>query len=569
MQSSLLRVRSPGTQAMTRLRHAGLLHSPCCGDDLYLPHIYGSYGPMTTGQWGVGTIIAERYQLLEPLGEGGMGSVWRAEHLTLRSPVAIKMLNESIAENPEMLERFMREAQSAAALRSSHVVQIFDYGVEGGSPYIAMELLSGQSLADRLTRGALSAAELSWIFAHVSKAISKAHSQGITHRDLKPDNIFIVKEGDEEIGKVLDFGIAKVTDSPLISGSTSNTRTGIMLGTPHYMSPEQARGNRTVDFRCDLWALGVIAYECLTGHLPFQSNALGDLVLKICTTEAPPPSSLCRVPAQFDAWFARANQKEPDDRFQSALEMNAALQAALRGNAVRAEFPTPPAVSGDTNRGLGGKASLGAAEAGVDSARDLVAGRLSDFVTGETQVSNHEAPHGTVSNKTTGRSVSVDVDLRSQRNRTAWYLLAAVVIGTIGAAALLATRAPDAPGELPSTSSPTVAAPPTTEGARQLAVDFEPDVPPAAPDVSPTTQATTPSPPVPAPEPSVRPVIRQEQEASRPAASPKARVRPPPRPAPPPPPVVHPSPTPKNSPSPTPKPAPQTPSGDGLFSDRK
>src|SRR5690606_35867803 len=122
----------------------------------------------------------------------------------------------------------------------------------------AMELLFGQSLADRLQRGPLSLAELSRLFSQVTKAISKAHQQGITHRDLKPDNIFIVEDGEDELAKVLDFGIAKISDNQVISGSTSNTRTGIILGTPHYMSPEQARGNRAVDFRCDLWALGVI-----------------------------------------------------------------------------------------------------------------------------------------------------------------------------------------------------------------------------------------------------------------------------------------------------------------------
>lgn len=277
-------------------------------------------------------VVAERYRLVEPLGSGGMGAVWRAEHLSLRSPVAVKMLNPAIADDPEMLERFLREAQAAAALRGNYVVQVFDYGVHDGMPFIAMELLSGFTLGTRLVASRrLSYADLAWTFAHVSRAVTKAHELGIVHRDLKPDNIFIVRDGDEERAKVLDFGIAKVLPSsnPLEEDNSKTTRTGTVLGTPFYMSPEQARGNRTVDYRADLWSMGVIAFECLTGRLPFTSSALGDLVVKICTQPAPLPSSLAEVPPGFDDWFERACQKAPEDRFQSMREQNESLQAVL------------------------------------------------------------------------------------------------------------------------------------------------------------------------------------------------------------------------------------------------
>src|SRR6185503_10771840 len=155
----------------------------------------------------------------------------------------------------------MREAQSAAALRSPHVVQILDFGADNGVPYIAMELLDGESLAARIerTRG-LSPGETANIIAQVSRAVVKAHEAGIVHRDLKPDNIFVVRNDEEEVAKVLDFGIAKASN---VFGVTtgSATRTGAILGTPYYMSPEQAEGNRQVDHRTDLWALGVIAFE--------------------------------------------------------------------------------------------------------------------------------------------------------------------------------------------------------------------------------------------------------------------------------------------------------------------
>lgn len=278
-----------------------------------------------------GMVVAERYRLLEPLGAGGMGAVWRAEHVSLRSPVAVKLLNPAIADDPEMLDRFLREAQSAAALRGTYVVQVFDYGVHDGMPFIAMELLSGITLGMRLTAcHQLRYADLGWIFAHVSRAVSKAHELGIVHRDLKPDNIFIVREGDEEIAKVLDFGIAKVLPSSTpLEDANKTTRTGTVLGTPFYMSPEQARGNRTVDFRADLWSMGVIAFECLTGRLPFASSALGDLVVKICTQTTPRPSDYADVPSGFDEWFARACEKTPDERFQSMREQNEALQLLL------------------------------------------------------------------------------------------------------------------------------------------------------------------------------------------------------------------------------------------------
>ena len=295
-----------------------------------------------------GMVFADRYRLLEPLGAGGMGAVWRAEHLSLRSPVAVKLLNPAIADDPEMLDRFLREAQSAAALRGNYVVQVFDYGVHEGLPFIAMELLSGITLGMRLAAARrLDTNDLSWIFAHVSRAVAKAHELGIVHRDLKPDNIFIVRDGDEEIAKVLDFGIAKVLPSstPLETDANNTTRTGTVLGTPFYMSPEQARGNRTVDFRADLWSMGVIAFECLTGRLPFASSALGDLVVKICTQPTPRPSALADVPSGFDEWFARACEKQPEARFQSMREQNEALQSLL-GTLLPPVSPnrsTPPA----------------------------------------------------------------------------------------------------------------------------------------------------------------------------------------------------------------------------------
>jgi eukaryotic-like serine/threonine-protein kinase len=260
-----------------------------------------------------------------------MGSVWRADHLTLNAPVAVKLLDASIAKSEEGQARFLREAQSAAALRSAHVVQTFDYGICDGVPYIVMELMVGDTLSERLAaKGPMDPTIVARLLRQVARAVGKAHQAGIVHRDLKPDNIFLVEGDDDDFtAKVLDFGIAKATAGVGGPLTGSKTRTGALLGTPYYMSPEQAQGTKVIDFRTDLWALGVITYEALLGKRPFDSEALGDLLLKICAAPAPVPSQNGTVPAGFDAWFAKATTREPDGRFQTAADMAKAFTALL------------------------------------------------------------------------------------------------------------------------------------------------------------------------------------------------------------------------------------------------
>jgi serine/threonine-protein kinase len=269
--------------------------------------------------WGPGSVILGRYRLDSILGRGGMGSVWRAEHLQLRSPVAIKLLDAAISDNPQALARFMREAQAAALLRSPHVVQIFDFGVEGRTAFIAMELLHGESLAERIVRlKQLPAEEVILFLTHVLRAIGKAHDAGIVHRDLKPANIFICAD-EPEFAKVLDFGVAKVTAGELVAAG-AGTQPGVMIGTPYYMGPEQMRA-RDVDARADLWSIAVIAYECIVGVRPFTGDELGELVIAICTGPVPVPSQNAGVPQGFDEWFVKATHRDRDQRFGSAREM--------------------------------------------------------------------------------------------------------------------------------------------------------------------------------------------------------------------------------------------------------
>jgi serine/threonine-protein kinase len=226
-----------------------------------------------------------------------------------------------------MRMRFEREAIAAARLRSPNVVTVIDHGVWEGVPYIAMELLEGEDLSVRLRRvGCLSPRETVSIVAQVARALTRAHAAGLVHRDLKPANIFLVRDDDREIAKVLDFGVAKLDSR---AGVDEMTTTGAVLGTPHYMSPEQAQGAKNLDHRSDLWALAVVAYRCLTGLLPFDSEALGELFVRIIMRPLPVPSQVAPVPPGLDAWWLRAASRDPAMRFQSARELADALALAL------------------------------------------------------------------------------------------------------------------------------------------------------------------------------------------------------------------------------------------------
>jgi serine/threonine protein kinase len=293
-----------------------------------------------------GTILGGKYRLLRLLGQGGMGSVWLAERIGWQSHVAIKLLNLPMPHNPQALARFQREARLAASLRSIHVVQVLDDGVcdETGAPYIVMELLEGETLAERLQRvKCLKPQMVAQIITQIARALGRAHDAGLIHRDLKPDNILLVRNDDEEVVKVLDFGIAKgvATDTQPEHG----TLAGHVIGTPAYMSPEQLMSSKTIDHRADLWSLGIIACECMTGARPFEGDNLVSLAFRICSGNPPAASSLGRVPDGFDVWFARAIALNPVDRFASARVMAEELRG-LCGQMPMLWLPenTPPPV---------------------------------------------------------------------------------------------------------------------------------------------------------------------------------------------------------------------------------
>lgn len=280
-----------------------------------------------------GQVIGGKYQLVRCIGRGGMGSVWQAMHVTLGAPVALKLVDPALLRRDdvdpgEVLKRFLREAQAAAAVRSPHVVQILDHGIDGTTPWMALEMLEGESLDQRLARvRVLPFRDTARFITQVSRALTRAHEAGLVHRDLKPSNIFLVRNEDEEIAKILDFGLVKVQRAPL-GGHGSDLTAGRVLGTPYYMSPEQAQG-KGVDHRTDLWAIGIIAFECVVGRLPFETEVLTQLLVDICVKPMPIPSRWAAVPPGFDEWFAKATHRDASQRFQSAREMAEALRATL------------------------------------------------------------------------------------------------------------------------------------------------------------------------------------------------------------------------------------------------
>ena len=277
-----------------------------------------------------GMLVHQDVRLLRPLCQGGMGSVWAAEHRKLRTEVAVKLIAANLAEDAVARTRFEREATSASRVRSPHVVQILDYGVSPhGHPFIVMELLEGRDLRTHLQERlrdevALPATEALSITKQLCHALGKAHEGGIVHRDLKPSNVFLCDSPQETLVKLLDFGIAKETG---IDGALSTTAA---IGTPFYMSPEQLTGEQRVDHRSDIWSLGVLAFEMLAGRRPFEGATTGALALAIHTLPLPSArASNPSLPTAVDEWFARACARAPSARFDSAAEAARALEFAL------------------------------------------------------------------------------------------------------------------------------------------------------------------------------------------------------------------------------------------------
>lgn len=423
-----------------------------------------------------GDLLDGKYRFERELGRGAMGTVWTAVHESLGQRVAIKIIAPEHAGSSELRARFEREARAAAQLRSRFVVSVFDHGTtESGLPYIVMEYLEGETLEERVNReGCLSIKDACRVTRHVARGLAAAHARGIVHRDLKPGNIFLVRSEDDDesdwTAKVLDFGVAKMEDF----SERSTTRTGTVLGTPLYMSPEQVRGASNVDARADLYSLGMVLYNMLTGTFAFDGESFGDLLISICTDDLPRLSSRApTVSAALDAWFAKACAKDPAMRFQSAEELIRALDRSL--GAVEGDRPSSDSTSGDSLAILPQLAETYASP--NDTSRGGTARSLMD-PSGATL-------HGSESDG----GAAVTIGHKSTSSRLPLFLAGALFgLGALGAGFLVFGRGPaelEGPVESSHTATPPVIVEPKEEQTPEAPA---PSAPEAKADTSEQTE---------------------------------------------------------------------------------
>jgi serine/threonine-protein kinase len=281
----------------------------------------------------VGTTLSERYLVTRKVGQGGMGAVYEATHTLIGKRVAVKVLLEKYAQREAIVTRLKQEAQLASSIRHEHIIDITDFGnTSDGRTFVVMEYLEGESLAELLARETkLPEQRILRIISQTASAVAAAHDKGIVHRDIKPENLFLLKRKDQDFVKVVDFGISK----SLRASDDENepprlTQTGMVLGTPLYMSPEQARGDDSLDHRVDIYALGVIMYEAATGRVPFAGNNYLSVISQVLNEEPKPVRELVpELSEEFEAIVARAMEKDRAERYASAKDLLNDLTALL------------------------------------------------------------------------------------------------------------------------------------------------------------------------------------------------------------------------------------------------
>jgi eukaryotic-like serine/threonine-protein kinase len=398
-----------------------------------------------------------KYEIVRVIGRGGMGTVYEALNTTIGKRVAMKFVDAETAQNKDSVARFQREAQAASAVESAHIVEIFDAGFsEEGLPFIVMELLRGEDLGHRIKRcGRLEMPEAARITAHILRGLHRAHEAGIVHRDLKPDNIFLVdRDDDPDFAKILDFGISKIQrpgDTPV----HTLTRQGTVLGTPFYMSPEQAQAMPDIDGRTDLWSAGAILHECLTGRPPHTGATYEQVIVNICMKDVEDirthnPS----VPQPVAHVVTKALARERADRFQTAREFLEALSAATGGLVSSRPRGSEEVVAGARATAL--TPHDGAAQLGL----------------GPTM----EAP-GTGGPSRVGWSTSRRDAARRERRMFFGVALGALLLGCVGAFLFVRHRREEAAALAYDGAKPIVAPPAPGEGRGVAASD--PVMPPA------------------------------------------------------------------------------------------
>jgi serine/threonine-protein kinase len=296
----------------------------------------------------IGTVLAGRYLVERRIGEGGMGLVYAGFHRDIDKRVAIKVLRDDLSRRPEVVARFRQEAKSASRIGHEHIVDIFDFGETArGSSYFIMEFLEGEDLASLLGRqGTVAPARACSIVLQCCRALGATHAKGIVHRDIKPENIFLTqRDGVEDFVKIVDFGIAKMSDIETDGAPGRKlTKTGMIFGTPEYMSPEQAAG-KDLDHRVDIYALGIILYECLAGRVPFEGDTFMGVLTQHLFAELPAIKTLnpvAEVSPELEMVIRKALAKNPDDRYRDTEELAEALGCALEGRVSPATALAPP-----------------------------------------------------------------------------------------------------------------------------------------------------------------------------------------------------------------------------------
>jgi serine/threonine-protein kinase len=422
--------------------------------------------------------------------------------------VVVKFMAADLVSSPGAVERFSREAAAAAQVKSPHVVQMLDHGLTPqGVPFIAMELLEGEDLGKRLhVRRRLSITETADIVGQVCKALSRAHERGIVHRDVKPDNIFLCAGADSEtFVKLLDFGIAK-GDAQL--GTSNGTATGAMIGTPVYMAPEQILMAKDLDYRADLWALGVVAYECIVGTKPFMESSLGALLIQIHSGTMPVPSSLDpSLPPAFDAWFAKACARDRQARFGSAKDLgNALVQISASVGQVE---PVPGAVP-VASRIAASTTPLRRSDV-VSCAAVQPAPRSLTVTAGVAELSSGSSPgsrgesdlHGGVG--THSGFGQATIAPRSRGNAGRWIVALAASLVVLAVAGVWSTRHGGSNSPAPSAAT-SMAPPPSNVPSPQVSVLMPALAPSIAAEIAPPSESSTASAPAePAPPPAARP----------------------------------------------------------------